>query len=488
MQQPTSRSAAVRRALTPLVLALLAGVPLRADTLMTTDGRIIDGPPMERGEEGVTIHFEHGDVFVPEAMVHELFIDADLEALPKKERRKLEKELADRRAEIEEAQAHSTWGSRYHAKTKNFEWEYTLPEHMAEGLKVRFEAYYAYFAKLWRLKRNRREKPMLVNFYRDSKQYQRVAGAPPGALAYFKFVGRYDLNACYDRLDPVETEMVLYHELSHYVQKLIDEKFNMPHWPGEGVAEYYGGSLYDPETRKLRVGLIQDGRLAEVKSDISLDKYLSIREIVTKPAYTDYTWGWALVHFFKSDKKMSKAFDRYLLGLAREKGVHRVLGAFGLKTVEGEESLRFLLECLGLEESDLPELEKRFYAYIENDLKFESSHAKEKAATAAQRVGKRLRALRLFKEAEEAGGLSAMGCYNYARLLRYEDKGKAKQYLKRAIELDPLVATFYFDLGRLFEDDDEEESARLIGLAKELDPDVESWVIDIEFEGNEEDE
>ena len=235
-------------------------------------------------------------------------------------------------------------------------------------MQVRFEAYYNHFKKIWRLKRDKRKPKLPVNFYRTSKQYQRVAGAPPGALAYFRFVEPYDLNSFYDRLDPVETEMVLYHELSHYVQKLIDEDFKMPHWPGEGIAEYYGGSLYDDDKGKLAIGLIQEGRLAEVKEDISKGDYLTIRDIVTKQAYTDYTWGWALVHFFMNDKKMAKGFEKYTTGLARDKGVKRVQFAFGLVTVTGEESLRYLLECLDVEPDELPDLDQRFHDYVVNEL------------------------------------------------------------------------------------------------------------------------
>ena len=473
----------------PIAAAALCVAPLRADTLMTTDGRIIDGPTMERTDDGVLIHFENGDVNVPAVLVQEVFISTDTEGIPKKEKRRIEKELAARRAQIEDAQAHSEWRNRYQEDTANFEWHYTIPQHIAEGLQVRFEAYYEYFKKLWRLKRNRREKPMLVNFYKNSNEFQRTGGAGGGALAYFKFVGRYDLNSCYDRLDPRETEMILYHELSHYVQKLINEDFKMPHWPGEGVAEYYGGSLYDDDKRKLDIGLLQEGRLAEVKNDISLDKYLTVREIVTKDAYTDYTWGWALVHFFKNDKKMSKAFDRYLLGLGREKGVKREQFAFGLVTVSGQESLRYLLECLDMEEEDMPDLDQKFHDYVVNELKFESNTAKEKAAVSAKRTGKRLRAERLFKEAEEAeGGLSAMGCYHYAQLVRHGNKSKAKTLYRKAIEKDPLVGTFYFELGRLTKGDDEDEGKRLMSLAKELDPEVGDWILDFEFEATDDDE
>ena len=471
-------------------LALRAGVallwvaaPAAADILLTLDGRVFDGPEMEKTDDGIVVKFENGDVLVPSRLVKDVFIGEDVSNLPKRERRQFEKQLAEKKEQILEAEAHSEWRNRYQVETDNFVWQYTIPAHIGEAMQVRFEAYYNHFKKIWRLKRDKRKPKLPVNFYRTSKQYQRVAGAPPGALAYFRFVEPYDLNSFYDRLDPVETEMVLYHELSHYVQKLIDEDFKMPHWPGEGIAEYYGGSLYDDDKGKLAIGLIQEGRLAEVKEDISKGDYLTIRDIVTKQAYTDYTWGWALVHFFMNDKKMAKGFEKYTTGLARDKGVKRVQFAFGLVTVTGEESLRYLLECLDVEPDELPDLDQRFHDYVVNELKFETASAKEKAAIAAKRIGKRLRAERLFGEADASDeGLSANGYYHYAQLMRYREKSKAKQLYRKAIEQDPLVGTFYWELGRLMEDDDEDESERLKALGKEIDPEVDAYVLDISFD------
>lgn len=452
-----------------------------ADILLTEDGRVFDGPTMEKNDDGsVIIHFENGDVTVPADMVKDVFIGQDIENVPKKERRKFQKELEEKREQLQEAEAHSEWRNRYTVETDNFMWQYTIPAHIGESLQVRFEAYYDVFEKLWRLKRDKRKPKMPVNFYRTSKQYQRVAGASPGALAYFRFVEPYDLNSFYNRLDPIETEMVLYHELSHYVQKLVDEGFKYPHWPGEGVAEYYGGSLYDDKTKKLSIGLIQEGRLAEIKEDISRGKLLTIEDIVTKDAYTDYTWGWALVHWLKSDKSRGKAFDKYFLGLARQKGVKREPFAFGLVTVTGEESLRWLMECLKVENEDLPELNEEFHTYCRENLNFDSNTGKEKAAIAAKRVNKNLRAKRLFAEAESAeGGLSANGYYQYASLVRYSDRGLGKKLMRKAIELDPLVGTYYYELGRMIEDDDEEESERMKALAVEIDPEVDGSIIDL---------
>jgi tetratricopeptide (TPR) repeat protein len=466
---------------TALAAAALLVAPSPADTLLTVDGRVFDGPTMVRTDDAIVVHFENGEVTVPLTMVKDVFIDADTTGLSTRERRKIEKQLAQRREQLAEASAHSEWRDRYIVETKNFSWQYTIPDHIGQEMQRRFETYFEYFKKKWRLKRDKRKPRMPVNFYRTTKQYQRVAGAPAGALAYFRFVEPYDLNSFYDRLDPRGTEMVLYHELSHYVQKLIDEDFKYPHWPGEGVAEYYGGSLYDVEKNKLEIGLLQEGRLAEVKNDISLDKYLGIREIVTKDAYSDYTWGWALVYFFQQDKKLAKGFDRYFLGLAREKGVKRVEFAFGLRTVTPEESLRYLLECLGIKPEDLPDLDQRFHSFVINDLQFESNTALEAAALSAKRSGKSIRAARLFGEAEEAGGLSANGYYQYAQMRRWKDKSAAKKLYAKAIELDPLMGTYYYELGRLIEDGDEQESKRLKALGKELDPEVDGYLIDVQF-------
>ncbi len=467
----------------------LLATPTSADTLLTKDGRIIDGPPMERVEGKIIIHFENGDVGVPEEMVQEVFIEAELEQIPKSRRRKIEKQIKEKREEIDEARGHAEWRNRYNEETANFNWQYTIPKHIALGMQMRFEAYYKVFAKEWKLKRDKRMPKLPINFYRDTAQYQRTTGSPPGALAYFRFVEPYDLNACYDRVDPRETEMVLYHELSHYLQKLIDEKFKMPHWPGEGISEYFGGALWNEEKKKLEIGLIQEGRLTEVKNDIANGKFVSIHDTVTKQAYSDYTWGWALVHFFMNKPEYKKGFQRYVVGLARQKGVKRVPFAFGLKTVKGEESLRYLKECLKIKNDEQFEaVQREFYEYVEEELQQEGASGLEKAAVAARRAGKRIRATRLFGEAEEAGGLSALGCYQYAQMVRHKDRGLAKELYKRAIDLDPLMGTFYYEYGRLIEDDDEEEAKRYKGLAKELDPDVDTWVIDIQFKAGDDDE
>ncbi len=461
------------------ILAVASAAPSFGDILLTVDGRVIDGPTMERSGDECIIHFKNGDITIPNSLVADLFLEADLENIPKNRLRQVQKQLAERREAIDEALAHSEWGQAYEDETKNFRWKYTLPKGVAEMFKARLESYYTIFAKDWRVKRNKKKPKLMVNFFANRKEFKRTSGAGGGALAYFMFLGDYDLCCFYDRLDMASTEMVLYHEASHYLQKLLNEDFKMPHWPGEGIAEYYGGALWNTKTRSLDVGLIQEGRLTEIKNDISSGRVLSIEEIVVEKAYTDYTWGWALVHFCMNSKELKKGFVKYANGLANDRKVARVPFAFNLNTVSPEESLRYFKECLKLtKDGDLEQLTKRYHTYIEEELVLEGPSGLEKAGMGAVQAGKYIRARRLFSEAREAGGLSAVGCYQYAKLVRSADKALARDLYQDATLLAPLTGTYWYEYGRLHLD--ETEGARLMALAKELDPEVGAYDIDME--------
>jgi len=493
------------RALWMTIVLAGAASPAGADMLLLKDGRVIDGPKLARKEGAVVVSFENGDVTVKEELIHTVIIEGVADFVPKTDeekekfeqglvpfrgkwmkpaqrKREIEKLLEEKRAEVEDARDHSQWGNRHQEETKNFRWDFTIPQHVWERYSDSLEAYYEIFSKDWRVKRDKRKDKLMINFFGDRKEFNRTSGAGGGALAYFMFLGDYDLCVFYDRLDPDTTEMVLFHEASHYMQKLVNEGFHYPHWPGEGLSEYYGGAHWDPESKKLDVGLIQEGRLTEVKSDISLGKFIELEEVVKVDAYTDYTWGWTLVHFLMETPKYKKGFQKYVTGLAGSKGVKRVVGgAFNLEEVSPEESLRYFRECLKLStDKAVEDLQKEWYDYIQNTLQVSSTAGLEKAATAAYRDGKPIQAKRLFGEAYAAGGMSANGLHRYARMVRPQDKALAEKLWKEAIEQDPLVGTYYFELARLKEGQDEEEAKRLKALAKELDPEVDVWSFDFD--------
>ena len=268
---------------------------------------------------------------------------------------------------------------------------------------------------------------------------------------------------------------------------MLNEDFKVPHWPGEGVAEYYGGALWDAKKKKMDIGLMQEGRLAEVKGDIESGTRLKLKDVVTIQAYTDYSWGWTLVHFFMSDSKLKKGFQKYLKGLANDKNVKRTMGSFNLWFVSPEESLRYLMECLDIkDEQELAALEQEWYAYIDTELVLEGVSGLEKGAVQAMNQGMRLRAKRLFKEALDAGSESANIHYRYAGMIRYEDRSQALELMRKAVELDPVTPIYWYSLGDLLEDSDEDEGQRIKKLAIEMDPRVERQKIDFSKLGEQE--
>jgi tetratricopeptide (TPR) repeat protein len=335
------------------------------------------------------------------------------------------------------------------------------------------EAYYTIFAKDWKIRPSKLGK-LSVCFYGTPKEFYRTSGAGYGVLAYFRFVEPYELNLYYERLDETLTEQVLYHEANHYLQKLIDESFSYPHWPGEALAEYYGASLWDPEKKKLTVGLLQEGRLAEVQDDIARGERMGLDKLLSEDMYEHYTWGWTLVYYLMNEPKHQAAFKRFFVGLANGKDVRRSPMAFGLSTVEPKDVAEALRKYLGIQgDKEWRALETDWHRYIdEKMLTGTSKRGLEKAALKALSTGRKLRAKRLFEEAIAAGSLEPQLYHKYAQLLERDDRTKAIEMGKKAVELAPLTGAYWFALGHAFEDKDKAEAERLKKLVVEIDPEL----------------
>lgn len=497
--------------LLPLVFA---PEPQEAATgvLCLKDGRILEGMKMQPGEEGVKLIFEHGEILVPNALVLDCLLEGGASTFvpetdeekkkfekglvpfdgrwisPKRRDQLIKKRLKERREQIEDIKKHSRWRDRRTEKTKHFQFEYTVPQHIYEPYRDLMEVYFKEFAKTWRVKQPKDKPKLPICFHVDRGAFEQVGGAGRGVLGYFRFVEPMDLNFYYDRLDPVQTEAVMYHEANHYLQKLINLDFKMPHFPGESIAEYYGASSYDPETKKLTVGLIQEGRLTGIKTEIAAGEMMSLSKMIeTDGMYEHYSWGWSLVHFLMNDKRYAKGFQKFVMGLANDKGIKRERNQYGkdnLKTVKGPEILRAFKQYLGLKkESDFRNLEREWHAYVIDKLDLITPSGLEKAATAAANgnPSRPIRAKRLFKEAIEAGSENPLTYHRYAKLLRSDGQtSEAIKLWEKAIDLDPLNATFYRSLGHaLKRKGEDEEGERLLKLAQEIDPEDPFLEIDL---------
>lgn len=481
-----------------LGLALLAAAaPAAADVLVLKDGTIVQDRPLERTEGGVHVVYPSGKVLVPDELVHVLVVggvesfqpatDEEREKLArglvpfegqwmpaKKRDQLLARRATEREAEILDSLAHREWKDRRQAESKNFRYEYTVPQHVFANYSERLEAYYQAFARDWRIRPPRNGK-LAVCFYASPKEFHRTSGAGYGTLAYFRFVEPYELNLYHDKLDATLTEQVLYHEANHYLQKLIDEGFKYPHFPGESLAEYYGASAWDPDRKKLTVGLLQEGRLAEIQDDIARGERLGLEALLTgEGRYEDYTWGWALVHYLMKASKHREAFQRFYVGLALGKDVRRVPSSFGLTTVEPAELAASFKRELGLKTpAQVQALEKDWHDWLDQTLATGlTTRGKELGALKALSTGRKLRAKRLFQEALDGGSTSAFLHHKYASLLESEEKPRALELWRRAVELAPLTGTYWHALGRALENTDKAEGARLRQLAREVDPEL----------------
>jgi len=485
-------SAARRTPLVPMALALAVPLALptllapeaRGDTLCLKDGRVIDGKPMTRENDAIRVKFEHGDVVVPNAMILDAMLDADAADAAKSAAMK--KRLADRKAYAEEIKALSEWRNRKKESKAHFDFEYTVPPHIYAGFRDRMEAYFIEFQKKWAIAQPK-DGRLLVCFYGDSEAFHQVAAAPRGVIGYFKFVRPMELDIYYDRLDPELTEDVMFHEANHYLQKLLNVDVSMPHFPGESLAEYYGASSWDDKAKKLTVGLVQEGRLAEVMTDVAGGDMMPLEKMIsTDRMYEHYTWGWSLVHFLMNRDKYQPKFLRFVKALANGKDVKRTIVNFGndrLGIVAPEEVLRVFMKSLDLKDkAALKPLEKEWHDYVTKELKADSVRGLEQAGL--QVLGtyppRPLRARMLLEKAVAGGSKSSHVVASLAEMVASgsgdpddkSDLDRGIDLMKKAIELDPLVADNYATLGDLLAaKGKKDESKKLLELARELDPD-----------------
>ncbi len=488
----------MRRLVSGAFVLAVSVTPVCADVLCLRDGRIYEGLDLQHVEGGIELAYEHGRVFVPSALVLHALDEAAAPFVPRTPEEKVkasqglrpfgdewvpegrldrlvQDQVKKSKAALEELRAHQDWVNHYSEKSKNFNFESTVPRHIFEDYRNKMEAYFQTFKKTWKIGKPANGK-LNVCLYSKRKEFHRTSGASSNTLGYFRHVPPYDLNIYYDRFDPTRSEDVMFHEANHYLQKLIDEDFSYPHWPGEALAEYYGASSYDLETKTFETGLVQEGRLIQIQRDIDSGEWWSVEKIVASgddSVFEHYTWGWALVHYLMNQKEHEKDFVKFFKALAKGKDIEQVRGAWNMRTVRGEEIWRAFRDYLGLKSAeDVRELEADFHRYIQEDLTVQSVAGIEKAAMAAYTQNRNLRALRLFQEAVDAGSTNARTYFYYGKQLMQEGKGdEAIAMWKRSIELDPLVGETWHLLGEATHRKDQDEGDRLLALAREIDPD-----------------
>jgi hypothetical protein len=495
----------VRARAAALALTLLA-LPDRADVLVLADGRIFEGVTLEPVEGAVLVRFENGELSIPEDRILECVYEDPTRYRPRDDEerarleeglvrlgerwvrpavreRELEKRIEERKAWVASVQEQRLWRNRLIEDSRTFHYECTVPPHLFESYRDRMEAYYALFAKRWKIRKPRDLDKLVVRFYAEPDDFYQITGVSRGVLAFFSFAQPpFDLHFYYDRLDPFGTERDMFHEFGHYLHKLIDVEFRYSHWPGESLAEYFSTATWDEEKGELTSEpQVLEDRLISIQRDIEEGDRVGLEELIleaNRGHYHDYTWGWSLVYFLMNEPQTAKRFEDFFLGLARDRAVQRqqvtLAGSLRWAQVEGDEMLRYFRKKMGLKrDEDVLDLEARWHDQVEHELTVTSSRGLARAARMAERHGRKQRARRLYGEATEQPGADALTHHRFAELLAdLDEHGEARVHWARATELDPLVGEYWIAWGRslLREDATKEEGKRLLRLAHELEP------------------
>jgi hypothetical protein len=485
-------------------LLLLAAVPAAAgDVLLLKDGRTFEGVKMTREGEAIVLHFVNGDVKVPLAMVEDYAIagaalppPADEEERTRREQgqvrwkgkwvaaavreREIRKETEARQKAIEEYREHREWRNRYRFRTAHFEFESTQPPAQNEEFSAHLEAYFKEFSRVWKVAIPQKWGRLKVCFYGSAADFHRTGGVGPGVLAYYRFVDPRELNFYYDADEPEMSVACLFHEANHFLTDLMDERFQYPHWVNEAMAEYYGATVWDPEKKAMRIGGIQQGRLAEVDADIAKEDLCNLRDLISSTArdYEHYYWGWSFVRFMMETPKYREKFMRFFADLANGRDVQRVPHAYFpqfTQIKDGAEILRVFLSRMGMKEQDLDGLHKEWQAHIKSMDRNALAGLEQGGLKAYQNGMWKFRAIRLLKGAIDAGSRksSVWTTYSWCLFLRGDEASRreAEDTITRATEVCPLDPFVWAVRGYVsYANGAVDKGAQYVALAREIDP------------------
>jgi len=487
---------------TPVISAALALLIVSSqglagqDSLQLTDGRFVTGPTMTATDDGVVIHLQHGNVSVPSHLVKEVTVVANagmtegLSAADKKkvarglvkfegkwvsakdrDRRvkKRAKEIQDR---IAEALEHSNWEKKYVSQSKYFKFHYTIDPDIMQWWADLMDGYYKEFSSYWGgIKPPPGFGKLDVKFFHNQDYYDQVTGMA-GTGGFFRFVPPLELDFYYDRLDEDWTLNVMFHEANHYLTWLMAPKYKFPTWLNEGMAEYYGASIWDPKKKKLEVGGLLEGRLANVQQEILGGTWVGLEELINVPHSSFsgryYGWAWTLVHYLMHSKKYKKNFKKMVRAFPRDESQDRErLAPGGYNMTQHPPSSQIPIIKKFLKVKSLDALEKEWHDYIKQ-LEPASARGFFAFGKTALRDGMPIKATRMLKKALDMGYDSPMLYINYAKALqqrpkkdksaRQADYRQAVDYVEKAIEKDPVNPLFRARYAKVLND-----LARILG-------------------------
>ncbi len=493
------------RGVTTAFLAIASSIlpaqqdPMIGGSLVMKDGRFIQAPKIKNTPDNYILVYTHGSVVVPKKLVSRAFILDDIgnykprnQAEEKKikkgyilfegkwiSRARLEaiikKRKAKRLAAIEELKKHSKWRNRYKSQTKHFRFEYNVAPEIARYYMGFFETYWNVFNKRWHIKQPKKLGRLRICIFSNYKEFLRITGMPSGVLGFFRFVEPLEINFFHDSKDIKFILSILLHECNHYFMYLyVRRGVQNPSWVEEGLAEYFGGSKWDPKKKVLIPGQIQEGRLITLRDAMDGNEYLPLEKMLKMYDFSaiHYAWAWSFCHMLFSKKKYAKGFATFIKKLAKDKTLKKEPYPRNpmFFWVKPKVQIALLKKCLKVK--DLKALEKEWYDYIKS-MKVGSPRGYYRAAQECQRWQRPIRANMYYKKALELDPTYVPVYEGYARFLISQGKfDEAKKIILKGQKYDPINPYLYLLLGKIAKEKESFEKAqKYCNLALEMAPD-----------------
>jgi len=484
-----------------LLLLILFPSQAQGDRLILFDGRVVDGCRLERREGDLFAIFEHGTLKLREDQIKEIFFDTDGAYVPandfereqlekglvrfegiwmSRERRQstVDKRLREREERFEKARRRLDWKNAFKKETNHFTIITNTSEELLEEYCDLFDQFYTLFVKKWKISgksRTRYKKPV-IKIYRSREEY--LASGVPASSAGIFFPLQGELRCYRDAADPRYTLDVLLHEGTHLMVQLTRPGFFFPIWVNEGLAEYYGSSIVGKDG-KIVTGIVQEGRLAALRSAVADGKYIPLKNLLLTPqsgfGSLHYAEAWCFVHYLIEHEKYSSGFKSFFCALILGTGIKAQPSGRRQTSVSLGATLELFKKKMGITKFEA--IEKEFMDYILYGLPDVGMRGYLVSARLNMRDNRLDEALHDINKALELGSADPR-CHLYkgriyTTLKRYERAAVAYQ---RAIQVDPLNADFHAELGSaLLKSKDRlmrKEGMRELFLATEIAPDV----------------
>jgi len=447
------------RSLLAAILALSFLSVAAADTLVTTDGRVVEGCAIQRTAEGASVKFKKGTVSVPRSLIRIVVLDSDDEGHD------------EERQEAEEATLRRSWQNRRRLKTEHFVFEFTVPDALIRPVAERLETFATALYSEWGLKLSTTERQR-VQAACSGTQAEQVFGISPGSSGRLGTGSSPEISVFLDHRDIAGGEKVLRHLTARTLLRALGPDLEFPLFPRLPLGDYYAADREGPAGDWL-LGAKDGGHLERIRLAVKYGQEPSISSLLTTPLSRETRpFAWSLVRFLLHDQRYGPRFRAYITALAQSDDVERVKApGESRRRIHPAENLRVFRDALSLSSDEqLQALTRDWHATLQEDIDETDLDQCLEAARAAVRSKDARSALGHYEQAIRLGCERSIVYLEIGRLMLSEGNltGTMTAW-QRARSLDPLDPTVTGALGRLLiRRRARSEGMRLLDLAVEM--------------------